>query len=112
MDPDGSKARKCLFGRPDHKQLESDLKRELNKDVQEMNEKYDFDFQEGNPLKRTKWTKYEWVEVNEPPKENEEQTKSTVVTQETENTENKEITRKNPAEEPIQHDKTPAKNLK
>lgn len=108
MDPDGSKARKCLFGRPDYKQLESDLKRELNKDVQEMNEKYDFDFQEGKPLKRTKLTKYEWVEVNEPPKENEEQTKSTVVTE----TENKEITRKNPVEEPLQHDKTPAKNLK
>lgn len=107
MDPDDSKARKCLFGRPDHKQLESDLKRELNKDVQEMNEKYDFDFQEGKPLKRTKWTKYEWVEVKEPPKENEEQPKSCVVTE----TENKEITRKNPVEEPLQHHKTQAKNL-
>ena len=44
MDPGASKARKCLFGRPDHQQLERDLQRELNKDAQEMNEKYDFDF--------------------------------------------------------------------
>ena len=105
MDPGASKARKCLFGRPDHQQLERDLQRELNKDVQEMNEKYDFDFQEGKPLTGTK---YEWVKVNVPEeqsKENEEQPKSSGVTE----TENKEITRKNQVEEQLQDHKTPSK---
>ncbi|XP_020602407.1 cyclin-dependent kinase inhibitor 1B-like [Orbicella faveolata] len=104
MNPGASKARKCLFGRPDHQQLESDLQRELNKDAREMNEKYDFDFQEGKPLKGTK---YEWVEVNEPPKENEGQPKSSGVTE----TGDKEITRKNPVEEQLQDHKTPSKKL-
>ena len=104
MDPEASKARRCLFGRPDHQQLESDLKRELNKDAQEMNKKYDFDFQEGKPLKGTK---FEWVEVNEPPKENEKQPKSSVVTE----MGNKETTRKKTVAEQLQPEKTPAKKL-
>lgn len=107
MDPGASKARKCLFGPPDHQQLESDLQRELNKDVQEMNEKYDFDFREGKPLKGTK---YEWVEVTEPeeqPKENEEKPKSSGATE----MGNKEITRKNQVEEQLQDHNTPLKKL-
>ena len=107
MDPSASKARKCLFGRPDHQQLESDLQKELNKDAQEMNEKYDFNFQEGKPLKGTK---YDWVEVNEPPKENEEQPKSCGSSGVTE-TEDKETTRENPVEEQLQEQKTPSKKL-
>ena len=108
MDPSASKARKCLFGRPDHQQLESDLQRELNKDVQEMNEKYDFDFQEEKPLQGTK---YEWVKVNEPeerPKENRGEPKSSDATDETEI---KEITRKNQVEEQLQDHNTPSKKL-
>lgn len=104
MDPGASKARKCLFGRPDHQQLESDLQKELNKDTQEMNEKYDFDFQEGKPLKGTK---YEWEEVHEPPKENEEQPTSSGVTE----VGNKEMAKKNSVEEHLHHE-TPSKNLK
>ena len=111
MDPRTSKARKCLFGRPDHEQLERDLQRELDKDAQEMNEKYDFDFQAGKPLTGTK---YEWVEVNEPPKENEEQPKESEgqpKSGDVSETGNKEITRKNPVEESLQHEKTPQKKL-
>ena len=105
MDPGASKARKCLFGRPDHQQLERDLQRELNKDAQEMNEKYDFDFQEEKPLTGTK---YEWVKVNVPKeqsKENKEQPKTSGVTE----TGNKEITRKNQVEEQLHDHKTPSK---
>lgn len=102
MDPGASKASKCLFGRPDHQQLESDLQRELSNDAQEMNKKYDFDFKEGKPLKGTK---YEWVKVEpeEQTKENEEQPKSSGATE----TGNKETTRKKQVEE---HN-TPSKKL-
>ena len=49
MNPEESKAKKCLFGRPDHKELDEYLKKELKKDVQEKNEKWNFDFEKGVP---------------------------------------------------------------
>ena len=63
MNPEASKARRCLFGPPDHQQLQADLQKERNKDAREMNEKWDFDFQEGKPLKGEK---YEWEPVEAP----------------------------------------------
>ncbi|KAJ7333106.1 Cyclin-dependent kinase inhibitor [Desmophyllum pertusum] len=65
MNPEASNAKRCLFGQPDHEELEKDLQRELSEDAKEMNEKYEFDFQEGKPLEGG--TKYEWEEVVEPP---------------------------------------------
>lgn len=62
MNPEASKVRRCLFGRPDHKQLEADLQKELKKDTQEMNEKWDFDFQKGKPLKGNK---FQWEAVED-----------------------------------------------
>jgi len=69
MNPEASKARRCLFGRPDHQQLQADLQKELNKDLQELNEKWDFDFQRGKPLEGNK---YEWVAVKVPKEESTE----------------------------------------
>ena len=64
-EPEASKAKRCLFGPPDHEQLQADLSKELNNDLKEMNEKYDFDFEKGEPLDlKGKKPKYEWKAEN------------------------------------------------
>lgn len=78
MNPEASKVKRCLFGRPDHQELENDLKRELNNDAQEKNETWDFDFQKGKPLEGNK---FEWKEVK-PPNEAEEKTQEATGNQE------------------------------
>lgn len=60
MNPEENKAKRCLFGPPDHQQLQADLQKELNKDAQEMNEKWNFDFHRGEPLRGGK---FEWEPV-------------------------------------------------
>lgn len=103
MNPDASKAKRCLFGRPDHQELESDLQRELDKDAREMNEKWDFDFRKGKPLKGDK---FQWEEDKEPPKKNDEKPKDSGATV----LGDKEMTEKNSDEEHLHQHKTPAKN--
>lgn len=103
MNPEASKAKRCLFGRPDHQELERDLKRELNKDAEEMNEKWGFDFEKGKPLDGTK---FEWEEVK-PAKEKDEQPAGESSAMEMAN---KEITEKKSVDEQSQLHKTPPKN--
>lgn len=103
MNPEASKAKRCLFGRPDHQELDSDLQRELDKDTQEMNEKWDFDFKEGKPLNGNK---FQWEKVNEPSKEKSEQPKDIGATE----MGDKEMTEKNSVEEHLHHQETPSKN--
>ncbi|XP_068687055.1 protein Peter pan-like [Montipora foliosa] len=64
-EPEASKAKRCLFGPPDHEQLQADLSKELKNDLMEGNEKYDFDFEKGEPLDlKGKKPKYEWKAEN------------------------------------------------
>lgn len=54
------KAKRCLFGPPDHEQTRRDLEEETQKDVQEKREKWNFDFENATPLSgRYKWEKVE-----------------------------------------------------
>lgn len=65
MNPEESKAKKCPLGRPDHKELDEYLKKELKKDVQEKNEKWNFDFEKGVPKagRTFQWKKVGSVET-------------------------------------------------
>lgn len=103
MNPEASKARRCLFGRPDHQELENDLQRELDRDAREMSEKWEFDFKEEKPLEGTR---FQWEKVNEPPKEKGEQPKDSAFT----DLGNKEMTEKKSTEEHLHQQKTPPKN--
>lgn len=103
MNPEDSKAKKCLFGPPDHQQLQADLQEELNKDAREMNEKWDFDFQEGKPLNRGK---FEWEAVEAPKEERSVSEESAGAAKGNEETENL-----NSEERHKQDYQTPEKNL-
>jgi len=106
MNPEASKARRCLFGRPDHEQVQADLQKELNEDLQEMKEKWDFDFQKGKPLEGNK---YEWVAV-EVSKEESMETEGSYGAK----MENKAEIKENSEDlkRDTQHFKTPIKNLR
>ena len=103
MNPEASKAKKCLFGPPDHQQLQADLQKELNKDAREMNEKWDFDFQEGKPLKGGK---FEWEAVEAPKEERSVSEESAGAAKGNEETDNL-----NSEERHKQDYQTPEKNL-
>ena len=61
MESEKSKAKRCLFGPPDHEKLQADLRKEREKDLKEMNQKYDFDFEKGEPLDmKGKKPRYKW----------------------------------------------------
>lgn len=104
MNPESSKTKRCLFGRPDHQQLEADLKKELNKDVQEMNEKYNFDFPRGEPLEGGR---FEWEAV-EPSKQEQQTTGASCGSRETKS---QEIETEKSSEKPTEGFKTPAKTF-
>lgn len=104
MNPEEIKAKRCLFGPPDHQQLQADLQKELNKDAQEMNEKWNFDFHRGEPLRGGK---FEWEPV-EAPKEKSETSEESVSAAPTGG--NKEIG-KYAKEQQKQDYQTPPKNL-
>ena len=99
MNPEASKVKRCLFGRPDHQELEADLQKELSKDMQEMNEKWNFDFQKGKPLKGKK---FEWEPVQAPKEESQGAASSAEIG-------HKEIKKKS-AEQHTKDCETPVKN--